>query len=149
MPQTVAELIAGWVPRSPLKTCVGFAVAAVVVSGVATNQSSAQGGTVGELSNLNAWIDKLPPRLASIHATGMITAPTPCYDALAAFDGVDTSNPAIYLVKITLRAHTSYCIQVLTDIPFSYRELTYDDQTKEMMILSEDDSETIAVEITH
>src|SRR5580704_13544253 len=100
---------------------------AVTMMGVASMQSNAQGTKVGELSDLHAWVDKMPPGPASIHATGKITAPTPCYDALAEFAGLDKSNPPIYLVKVTLRQRPGGCIEVLTNIAFSYVQPNYAD----------------------
>jgi hypothetical protein len=43
-------------------------------------QSRAQGSKIGDLSNLHAWINGMPPYVASINATGMIMAPNPCCD---------------------------------------------------------------------
>jgi hypothetical protein len=133
-----------------LKTCAGLAVlAAVVLAGVATTQSSAQGRKIGEISNLHAWINRMPPRVASINATGMITAPNPCYDALAEFTGVDKSNPSIHLVKITLQEDHGFCIQVFTDIPFSYQRWNYAGRAAKITIFSESDSKTIPVEVAY
>lgn len=133
-----------------LKTRAGLTVfAAVIMVGVATTQSSAQGRKVGELSKLYAWINRMPPRVASINATGMITAPDPCYDALAEFAGVDKSNPSIHLVKLTLREQDGFCIQVLTDISFSYRQWNYAGRAAKMTIFSKSNSKTIPLEIAY
>jgi len=121
----------------------------VTMTGVASIQSHAQGTKLGELSDLHAWVDKMPPGPASIHATGKITAPTPCYDALAEFAGLDKSNPPIYLVKVTLRQRPGACIQVLTNIAFTYVQPNYADNAEKMTIFSEQDSKTIPIEIVH
>jgi hypothetical protein len=122
---------------------------ALVLQGVGTKQSSAQGRKVGDLSNLHGWINRMPPHVASINATGMIMAPNPCFDALAEFAGIDKSNPSIYLVKITLQDDHNYCIQVLTDIPFSYRQWNYAGRATKMTIFSESDSKTIPLEVAY
>jgi hypothetical protein len=122
---------------------------AVALIGVASMQSHAQAKKVGELSDLHAWVDKMPPGPASIHAAGKITAPTPCYDALAEFAGLDKSNPPIYLVKVTLRQRPGACIEVLTDIPFSYAQPNYADNAEKMTISSAQDSKTIPIEMVH
>ena len=119
---------------------------AVTMTGVASIQSNAQATKVGELSELHAWVDKMPPGPASIHATGKITAPTPCYDAVAEFAGLDKSNPPIYLVKVTLRQRPGVCIEVLTNIGFSYVQPNYADNAEKMTISSEQDSKTIPIE---
>ena len=122
---------------------------AVTMTGVASMQSDAQGTKLGELSDLHAWVDKMPPGPASIHATGKITAPTPCYDALAEFAGLDKSNPPIYLVKVTLRLRPGVCIQVISNVAFSYAQPNYADNAEKMTIFSEQDSKTIPIEIVH
>jgi hypothetical protein len=124
---------------------------AVTMMGVAPMQSNAQGTKLGELSDLHAWVDKMPPGPASIHATGKITAPTPCYDALAEFAGLDKSNPPIYLVKVTLRQRPGpgACIQVVSNIAFSYSQPNYTDNAEKMTIFSDQDSKTIPIEIVH
>jgi hypothetical protein len=124
-------------------------IGAVTMTGVASMQSNAQGTKVGELSELHAWVDKMPPGPASIHATGKITAPTPCYDALAEFAGLDKSNPPIYLVKVTLRQRPGACIDVLSNIAFSYVQPNYADNAEKMSIFSEQDSKTIPIEMVH
>jgi hypothetical protein len=122
---------------------------AVTIMGVASIQSNAQATKVGELSELHAWVDKMPPGPASIHATGKITAPTPCYDAVAEFAGLEKSNPPIYLVKVTLRQRPGVCIEVLTNIAFSYVQPNYADNAEKMTIFSEQDSKTIPIEMIH
>jgi hypothetical protein len=122
------EAIASLEPRLPMKT---------------------QGWKDGELFSPHAWIDKMPPGPASIHATGKITAPVPCYEALAQFAGVNKKNPSIYLVKVTLRGQHGSCAQVLADIPFAYAGGTYPDNVREMTIFSDHDSKTIPIEITY
>src|SRR5580700_3517026 len=107
---------------------------AVTMMGVASMQSNAQGTKVGEISDLHAWVDKMPPGPASIHAIGKITAPTPCYDALAEFAGLDKSNPPIYLVKVTLRQRPGVCIQVISNVAFSYAQPNYADNAEKMTI---------------
>ena len=119
---------------------------ALVMAGVETERSNAQASKVGELSNLNAWVDMMLPRPASIHVTGMITAPTPCYDALAEFVGVANSNSPIYLVKVTLRELPVTCIEVLTNIPFSYERRDYQGNAAKMTIFSVTDSKTVPIE---
>ncbi len=121
----------------------------VTMTGVASIQSHAQGTKLGELSDLHAWVDKMPPGPASIHATGKITAPTPCYDALAEFAGLDKSNPPIYLVKVTLKQRPDVCIQVISNVAFSYAQPNYADNAETMTIFSEQDSKTIPIEIVH
>jgi hypothetical protein len=120
-------------------------IAAIV--NVASLQSGAGATRIGELSDLYAWVNKMPPGPASIHATGKITAPTPCYHALAQFAGVDKSNPSIHLVKITLWRRLGYCTQRLTDIPFSYERPNYADRSEKMRLFSDQDSKTILIEV--
>jgi hypothetical protein len=122
---------------------------AVVLADVATTQSGAQGRKIGELSNLHAWINRMPPHVASINATGMITAPNPCYDALAEFAGVDKSNPSVHLVKVTLREGHGFCIQVFTDIPLSYQQWNYAGKAAKVTIFSDSDSKTIPIEVAY
>jgi hypothetical protein len=122
---------------------------AVTVTGVASIQSNAQGTSLSELYDLHAWVDKMPPGPASIHATGKITAPTPCYDALAEFAGLDNSNPPIYLVKVTLRPRPGVCIQVVSNVAFSYVQPNYADNAEKMTIFSDQDSKTMPIEIVH
>jgi hypothetical protein len=123
-----------------------MAVLAAIIAGMALQQAGAQGTKLGELSDLHAWVDKMPPGPASIHATGKITAPTPCYDALAEFAGLDKSNPPVYLVKVTLRQRPAVCIQVVSNIAFSYAPPNYVDDAKEMRIFSEQDSKLVSIE---
>jgi len=122
---------------------------AVTTAGIPSIQLNAQGMKVGQLSDLHAWINKMPPGPPSIHATGKITAPTPCYDALAEFAGLNKSNPPIYRVKVTLRQRPGVCIEVLSDVPFSYAQPNYVDNAEQMTIFSEQDSKTITIEIVH
>ena len=122
---------------------------AVTMTGVTSIQSNAQGTTLSELYDLHAWIDKMPPGPASIHATGKITAPTPCYDAVAEFAGLDNSNPPIYLVKVTLRPRPGVCIQVVSNVAFSYVQPNYADNAEKMTMFSDQDSKTIPIEIVH
>jgi hypothetical protein len=122
---------------------------AVTMTGVTSIQSNAQGATLSELYDLHAWIDKMPPGPASIHATGKITAPTPCYDAVAEFAGLDKSNPPIYLVKVTLRPRPGVCIQVVSNVAFSYVQPNYADNAEKMTMFSDQDSKTITIEIAH
>jgi hypothetical protein len=122
---------------------------AVTMTGVTSIQANAQGTTLSELYDLHAWVDKMPPGPASIHATGKITAPTPCYDAVVEFAGLDKSNPPIYLVKVTLRPRPGVCIQVIANIAFSYAQPNYADNAEKMTIFSDQDSKTIPIEIVH
>jgi hypothetical protein len=109
----------------------------------------AQGMKVGELKDLYAWVNKMPPGPPSIIAIGRITAPTPCYDALADYAGDSKSNPPIYRVKVTLHLQQPpgvMCIQRLTDIQFRYRQPNYVGNHEKMEIFSDQDSKTIPIE---
>jgi hypothetical protein len=120
---------------------------AVTFAFIVTGDASAQGMKVGELKDLSAWVNKMPPGPFSLYAIGKITAPTPCYDALAEYAGEDKSNPPVYRIKITLRQHPGNCIQKLSDISFRYAQPNYVGNDANMTIFSDQDSKTIAIDV--
>jgi hypothetical protein len=123
-------------------------LAAAALTVIGTSGASAQ-GKVGELKDLGAWVNQMPPGPPSINAIGKITAPTPCYEALADYAGDSKSNPPIYRVKVTLQLQQPpgvFCIQRLTDIQFRYRQPNYVGTHQMMEIFSDQDSKTIPIE---
>jgi hypothetical protein len=132
-----------------MKIILNFAAAtaAAAFAFIVTGDASAQGMKVGELKDLSAWVNKMPPGPYSLHAAGKITAPTPCYDALAVYAGDDKSNPPVYRVKITLLQHPGICIQKLTDISFRYSQPNYVGNDASMTIFSDQDSKTIPIDV--
>jgi len=126
-----------------------LAVTVAALGGIVAGAAMAQAKKVGELKDLGAWINKMPGVQPSIHATGMITAPTPCFNAFTEYAGDDKSNPPIYQVKVTLRPipGVAACIQKLTDISFFYMQPNYAGTHKQMTIFSDQDSKTISIEI--
>jgi hypothetical protein len=133
-----------------MKTRAGpVMLAALVIAGVATAQPYGLARKTGELADLKAWIDKMPPGPASIQATGTITAPSGCYDALAQFAGLDDGNPPIYRVNVTLWKRHGYCTQSTEDVRFFYRRPNYAGRAERMTIISERESKTIPIEIAY
>jgi hypothetical protein len=122
-------------------------VAAITFAFIIIEDATAQGMKVGDLKDLSAWVNKMPPGPYSLHAIGKITAPTPCYDAFAEYAGDDKSNPPVYRVKITLRQHPGICIQKLTDLPFRYTQFNYVGNHANITIFSDQDSKTIPIDI--
>ncbi len=93
--------------------------AAVFAHGAAEN--------VGELKDLAARITKMPTDPPRLHVTGKITAPTPCYHAVAEHAGDlkdHRRRVAIRRVRVTLRQDPGpgECMAVLHDITFRYMQ---------------------------
>lgn len=123
------------------------ATACLLAFVIAGGGATAEATKVGELKDLSAWANKMPPGPFSLHAIGKITAPTPCYDATAEYAGDDKSNPPVYRLKISLRQHPGICIQKLTDIPFRYAQSNYVGNHANMTIFSDQDSKTIPIDV--
>lgn len=124
------------------------AVATLMVTdaSIATAQDGAA-MKLGELKDLIAWANKMPPGPFSLNLKGEITAPTPCYEAAAEYAGDDKSNPPIYRVRITLIQKPGICIQKLTDIHFSYTQQNYVGNHQKMDVFSDKDSKIIAIDV--
>ncbi|WP_428699556.1 hypothetical protein [Stappia sp.] len=104
---------------------------------------------VGDVKDVVAWVNAMPgPGSApTLHVTGKVTAPTPCYEVLAEFDGFDKSDPPVYRVKVTLSERPGLCPQVLTDKEFHYVERNYAGTSKQVRVLSDTDSKTVDIQI--
>jgi hypothetical protein len=113
--------------------------ASILAAGVslgATVFAHGEAKDVGELKNLAAWITKKhtdPPRL---QVTGKITAPTPCYDAVAEHAGDLETNPPVYRIQVTLREPPGLegCWAVLHDITFRYMQPNYAGKHKKVQV---------------
>ena len=104
---------------------------------------------VGDVKDVVAWVNMMPgPNSApTLHVCGKVTAPTPCYEVDAQFDGLEKSQPPIYRVKVTLRQLPGICVQVLSDKEFHYVETNYSANASQVTVLSDTDSETVDIQI--
>jgi hypothetical protein len=122
-------------------------VAAAVVSTWST-RISAQDLKLGALKNLHAWGDRRSPGHTSIHLTGTITASNPCNNAVAKFAGMDKGSQEIYRVHVELQpSGPRICAAMIADIPFVYRQSSYAGRAKRMRVFSDDDSQTVPIQI--
>jgi hypothetical protein len=96
--------------------------AALVFLLAAPGAAVASGDKVGELSDVHAWVDKMPGTQASLHITGLITAPTPCHEATTEEVADPTGADFSIAVAIEDPPAGSMCIQVLSDIQFNFEK---------------------------
>ena len=128
-----------------LRNTACYAAGLTILAGIAAGSATAQSGAkkVGEIKEPYAWVNKMPPGPPSLHAVGLITAPTPCYEAVTDYAGDLRSNPPVYRIKVTLHQRPGLCPQVLTDIPFRYTQPNYAGNHDRAEIFSDQDSKTI------
>ncbi|WP_417768444.1 hypothetical protein [Stappia sp.] len=103
---------------------------------------------VGDVKDVVAWVNVMPgPGSApTLHVTGKVTAPSPCHQVLAEFDGFDKSEPPVYRVKVVLGEQQGLCPQVLTDKEFHYVERNYAGNSKQLRVLSDTDGKTVDIQ---
>ncbi|WP_249694419.1 hypothetical protein [Stappia sp. WLB 29] len=106
---------------------------------------------VGDVKEVAAWVDLMPGpgRTPTLHVTGTVTVPTPCHEVMAEFAGIETSEPPVYLVEVTLREGAGPCPQVLTDMKFHYIERSYAGAARTVRVFSGSDSEMAKIGEAH
>lgn len=123
------------------------ALAAIILAGAGTAAFSQNVGTI-QADKLAVWVNKMPPGPSSIHATGTITAPTPCHQTMTSYEGDSKSEPPIYRVKVTIVAQPGViCIQKISDVDFRYDQPNYVGNHAEMEVFSDTDSKTVKIEV--
>ena len=111
----------------------------------------AAGDTVGALSDVHAWVNKMPGpgAQATLHVTGLITAPTPCHEAKAEEAADSDTTDLRIAVAIAEPPAGSMCIAVLSDIQFRFEKPANGAAPGEVTVGSEADSVTVDVEEVH
>jgi hypothetical protein len=122
--------------------------AAIVSLLVTTGAAVAAGDKVGELSDVHAWVNRMPGAQASLHITGLITAPTPCHEAAAEETSGSTATDFRIDVAIKDPPAGSMCIQVLSDIQFNF-ETPASGSPETATVTSDADSKTVDIEEVH
>jgi hypothetical protein len=105
-------------------------------------------GKVGELRDVNAWVDKMPPaRGGRLFITGRIVTPTPCYDATVKFVGEKKSNPPIGMFKVSVKQRPGICIQCIAEVSFRYEDRKYAGKYETIEVSSDQDTKTVKVQV--
>ena len=104
-------------------------------------------GKVGELRDVNAWVNRQGPGRPSFHITGRIVAPTPCYSATIKWTGDKESMPPIGMFKVSASKRGGTCIDCIAEIPFSYEKKNYSGKYETVEVSSAQDSKTVKVQI--
>ncbi len=123
-----------------------FATAAALFAGISAPPVQAQDAAVGDLSELAAWINRMPGGAPRLHVIGEITAPTPCYDVVAEFAGETAAIPSTYRLEVSLRPQDGICIQRVQALEFHFTADDYQGNANEVEVISGDRRETIPIE---
>ncbi len=96
--------------------------------------------------NWSAWHNLMPGSEPALHVTGEVTCPTSGYTARLSPSSPQGINPATYLMDliVTPPAPGTLVLEVVTDVPLHYQELTSERYT-DVTILPE--NTTISVKL--
>jgi hypothetical protein len=123
--------------------------AAMVFLLAGTGASFAAGDKVGVLSDVHAWVNRMPGAQAVLHVMGLITAPTPCHEAIAEEAAGSTATDFRIEVSIKDPPAGSMCIAVLSDIQFRFEKPADAVIPKTATVVSEADSKAVDFEEVH
>jgi hypothetical protein len=104
-------------------------------------------GKVGELREVNAWVNRQGPGRPSFYITGRIVTPTPCYGATIKWSGDKKTNPPIGMFKVSVSKRGGACIDCIAEVPFRYEKKNYAGNYETVEVSSDQDSKTVKVQI--
>ena len=127
--------------RSPITAVGGGAAGQTAISGTSSK--------VGTLSDVYAWknVQPGPGAFPSLHVTGKIVVPNPCYTTSTDYAGDSASTPPVYRVRVNVIPPSTgtNCIQMIVSKEFRYDQPNYTGMHKMLEAFSDTDSKTVEI----